>query len=103
LLDVVHDLAAPVVAAAGIALRILVRGHAADGFEDARPGEVLGGDQLDLTTLALELTPEELRGLRIDLRQPGGTEMLKRFLRDGHWLLPVISSSEHTRPIGPGE
>ena len=48
LLDLVDDLAAAVVAAAGIALGVLVRRHGADRLEHARPGEVLGCDQLDL-------------------------------------------------------
>src|SRR5439155_18073472 len=59
LLDLVNHLAAPVVALTGIALRVLVRRHAADGLEDARPGEVLRRNQLDLIALALELAAEE--------------------------------------------
>jgi hypothetical protein len=41
LLDLVHHLAAAVVALAGIALGVLVRGHRADGLEHRRPREVL--------------------------------------------------------------
>ena len=84
LLDLVDDLAAAVVAPAGIALGVLVRRHRADRLEHGRPGEVLGRDQLDLPALALELAPEQLRDLRVDLRQPGGLQVLDRFLRDGH-------------------
>jgi len=56
LLDLVDDLAAAVVALAGIALSVLVRRDASNRLEDARPREVLGGDELDLATLPLELT-----------------------------------------------
>src|SRR4029077_12062704 len=41
LLDLVDDLAAAVVAPAGVALGILVRRNTADRFEDRRPREVL--------------------------------------------------------------
>ena len=64
LLDLVDDLAAAVVAPARIALGVLVRRHAADGLEHARPGEVLGGDQLDLAALAVELVGRAARRSR---------------------------------------
>ena len=64
LLDLVDDLAAAVVALARIPLGVLVRRDRADGLEHARPGEVLGRDQLDLAALALELAPEERRRSR---------------------------------------
>src|SRR5205823_4323746 len=67
LLDGVDELAAAVVAPTGIALRVLVRRDRADGLEDRRPREVLRSDQLDLPALALQLPPEELRDLWIDL------------------------------------
>jgi hypothetical protein len=84
LLDLVDDLAAAVVAPAGVPLRVLVRRHAAHRLEHARPGEVLGGNQLDLTALPLELALDEGRGVGIDLGQPGPLELLERLLRDGH-------------------
>jgi hypothetical protein len=84
LLELVDDFAAPVVAAPRIALRILIRGHAPHGLEDTRPREVLGGDQLDLTALALELALDEGSGVGIDLGQPGPLELLQRLLRDRH-------------------
>jgi glycine hydroxymethyltransferase len=56
LLDLVHHLATAVIAPARIALRVLVRGDAADGLEHTRPGEVLGRDELDLAPLPLELS-----------------------------------------------
>ena len=89
LLDLVHDLAAAVVAAAGVALRVLVRRHRADGLEHARPGEVLGCDQLDLRALPLELAAEERRDFRIDVGKAGGAKLVERYLGDGH----AISSS----------
>ena len=87
LLDLVDDLAAAVVAAAGIALRVLVRGHGADRLEHARPGEVLRCDQLDLVALALELTPEQSGDLGIDVGETGGAKLVERFLGDGHAFL----------------
>ena len=74
LLDPVDDLAAAVVALARVALGVLVRRHRADGLEDGRPGEVLGGDQLDLRALPLELVAEQRSDVRIDLVEPGGAE-----------------------------
>ncbi len=70
LLDLVDDLAAAVVALARQALGVLVRRHRADGFEHRGPGEVLGGDQLDLAALALELLPEQRRDLGVDSASP---------------------------------
>ena len=84
LLDLVDHLAAAVVALAGIALRVLVRRHGADGLEHARPGEVLGRDQLDLPALALELAAEQPGDVRVDLLQARGAEPVERFLGDGH-------------------
>ena len=84
LLDLVDDLAAAVVAAAGIALGVLVRRHRADGLEHARPGEVLGCDQLDLRALPLELAAEERSDFRIDVGEAGGSKLVERFLGDGH-------------------
>src|SRR5439155_17640422 len=67
LLDLVDHLAAAVVALAWIALRVLVGGHRADRLEDRGPGEVLRGDELDLAALPVELAPDQLRDLGIDL------------------------------------
>ena len=67
LLDLVDDLAAAVVAPARVALRVLVRGHAAHRLEHGRPREVLRGDELDLAPLALELALEKRGDLRIDV------------------------------------
>ena len=100
-LDLVDDLAAAVVALARIALGVLVRRHRPDRLEDARPGEVLGRDQLDLTALPLELGGEQLRDLGIDLCEAGGAEVLEGFLRDGHAaLLPREVSGDATRASG---
>ena len=100
LLDLVHDLAAAVVALAGIALGVLVRRHRADGLEHARPGEVLGRDQLDLAALALELPAEQPGDVRVDLLQARGAEPVERFLGDGHCrssLARDASMLEHRR------
>ena len=84
LLHLVDDLAAAVVAAAGIALGVLVRRHRADRLQDARPREVLGCDQLDLRTLPLELLAEERSDFRIDVGEAGGAKLVERCLGDGH-------------------
>jgi hypothetical protein len=84
LLDLVHDLTAAVVAPAGIALGVLVRGDAADRLEQARPGEVLRRDQLDLCALALELALDESSDVGIDLGESGLAKLLEGLLRDRH-------------------
>src|SRR5215216_1521847 len=96
LLDLVDDLAAAVVALARIPLGVLVRRHRADGLEDRRPGEVLGGDELDLPALPLELPPEQLRDLGVDLGKHRAAQMLKSLVRDGH-------GGDATGPRGCGQ
>jgi hypothetical protein len=86
LLDLVDDLAPTVVPAAGIALGVLVRRHRADGLEHGRPREVLGGDQLDLPPLALELVADEPGDLGIDGVEPRLLQLLERRLDRGHDL-----------------
>ena len=88
LLDLVDDLAAAVVPAAGIPLCVLVRGHGADRFEHARPREVLRCDQFDLVALTLELTTEQDRDVGIDVGEAGAAELVERFLGDGHAVPP---------------
>ncbi len=84
LFDLVDDLAAPVVPLARVALGVLVRRNRPDGFEHARPGEVLGGDQLDLAALPLQLASEQGSDLRVDVGEPGHTELFERLLHDRH-------------------
>ena len=84
LLDLVDDLAAAVVALAGISLRVLVRGHAPGRLEHRRPGEVLRGDQLDLAALTGELAAEQRRDLRIDTGEPGRAQRREGLRSDGH-------------------
>ena len=67
LLGDVHELAAAVVALAGIALGVLVGEHRAHGFEHRFGNEVLGGDQLDAGGLATDFVANHLGNLRIDL------------------------------------
>ena len=64
LLDLVHELAAAVVATPGVALRVLVRQHRAHRLEDGGPREVLRGDQLDLAALAIGLPADQRRDRR---------------------------------------
>ena len=84
LLDLVDDLAAAVVAPAGIALGVLVRRHRPDRLEHRRPREVLRGDQLDLAPLALELGPQEAGDVGIDVREAGRGEVLEGLLGERH-------------------
>ena len=63
---------------------LLYTSDAADRLENARPGEVLGGDQFDLTTLALELSSEQPGDVGVDLGEPGGLQVLERLLGDCH-------------------
>jgi hypothetical protein len=70
-----------------------------DRLEHGRPGEVLGRDQLDLPALPVELAPEQLGDLRVDLRQPCGLEVLDRFLCDGH-SAPLSSLAPDGTPAG---
>ena len=77
LLDLVDDLAATVVAAPGVALGVLVRRDAPDRLEHGRPGEVLRSDQLDRAPLALELAPDQLDEVRIDVRESCSPQFLE--------------------------
>src|SRR5439155_2144049 len=88
LLDLVHDLAAAVVAPPGVALRVLVRRRRADRLEHRGPREVLRRDQLDLAALAFGLALEERGDVRVDVGQPGGGEVVERLVRDGHTAAP---------------
>ncbi len=64
-LDHVDELAAAVVAAAGVALGVLVRHHAAGGFQHGAADEVLRRDQLEPEVLARALVGDGLVDLRI--------------------------------------
>ena len=57
----VHELAAAVVALAGIALGVLVREHRAGGLENRAAHEVLRRDQLEALVLPLLLVANRLR------------------------------------------
>src|SRR6185503_8560347 len=74
LLDLVHDLAAAVVAVPGISLGVLVREDGAGRLEDRRPREVLRRDQLDLPALAVGLAADQRCDLGIVLREPPGPQ-----------------------------
>ena len=77
-LDLVHDLAAAVVALAGQALGVLVGEHRADGLEHGGPGEVLGRDQLELVALARELGVAEAGDLGVDLGEAETAQVVER-------------------------
>src|SRR5207253_2409806 len=81
-----------------IALRVLVRRRRSDRLEHRRPGEVLRRDQLDLAALAFGLALEERSEVRVDVGQPGGGEVLKRLVRDGHTAAPSPFPGSYWRP-----
>src|SRR5262249_20759820 len=100
--DLVDDLAAAVVALARVALRVLVGRRGADRFEDRRPREVLGGDQLDLPALAVGLARQELRDLRVDLVEPGCGQLLEGLLRCARHQLDRTAASSRRSTSAPG-
>ena len=61
----VHELAAAVVAPAGVALRVLVREDRAERLEHRLGDEVLGGDHLELAALPLGLVADGFRHLGV--------------------------------------
>jgi hypothetical protein len=67
LLDGVDVLAAAVVPAPGVALRVLVREHGPLGLQDGRGDVVLGGDHRERVALSLHLGVEGVGHLRVDL------------------------------------
>src|SRR6185295_5074827 len=69
-LDDVDDLAAAVVALAGVALRVLVGEDGARRLQHRFGDEVLGGDQLEVAMLPLGLLAEDLGDLGIHIGQP---------------------------------
>ena len=77
LLDLVHHLAAAVVATTRIALGVLVGENRAGCLEHGRPGEVLRRDQLDLAALAVGLPADQHSDLGIVLREPPGPQTLE--------------------------
>jgi hypothetical protein len=84
LLGDVDELAAAVVAAAGIALGVLVRQHAALRLEDRLRHEVLRRDHLERPLLAVELVLEHPRDLGIDVGEGPVEEVLGQL---GHAVL----------------
>ena len=62
----VGELAAAVVALAGITFGVLVGEHAAGGFEHRFGGEILAGDQLQARILALGFFADEIEDIGID-------------------------------------
>ena len=73
ILDDVGELAAAVIALAGISLGILVRKHRAGRFEHGFADKVLGGDQFQAFVLAAGFVVDGSGNLRIGSRTAGGT------------------------------
>src|SRR5581483_4090614 len=84
LLDLVDDLAAAVVPLPRIPLGVLVRRRRADGLEHRGPREVLGGDQLDLAALPLELAAEQLGDGRVELGEALRAQVFEGRLANRH-------------------
>ena len=64
-LDLVHDLAAAVIAGPGIALGIFVGQHGAHGFHDLVADEILRGDQFDAMHLTAALGGDQIENLGV--------------------------------------
>ena len=93
LLDLVDELAATVVAAPRISLRVLVRQDGADGFEHRRPREVLRRDQLDLAALTIGLPADQRSDLGIVLREPPDPQTLEVVGGDCHGTMLLAAAA----------
>ena len=65
----IHELAAPVVAAARIAFRVFVGQHRSGRLEHGTAHEIFRGDQLEAVVLPLDLMLDRLRNLGVGLRE----------------------------------
>ena len=83
LLHHVGKLAAAVVAAAGVALRILVGEHAAGGLQDSLAHEILRGNEFQLVGLTPSFPIDGVENLRIDQRKASCEVGV-----DGHGVYP---------------
>jgi hypothetical protein len=70
-LHLVDDSAASIVAAAGVALRVLVGQYRTLGLQYSGTGVVLGGDEVQSLPLPLVLLPQQSGQLRVLEGQPG--------------------------------
>ena len=86
----VDELAAAVVAAAGVALGVLVREHRALGLQHGDGNEVLARDHLEVIALSPELEFEHFGDLGIDLGQRGIQHRLGTGGFGQDWLLHDI-------------
>jgi hypothetical protein len=87
-LGLVDELAAAVVALAGIALGVLVGQHRSGGLQHRAADDVLGGDQLDLLALAGELAADGGGELGVALGEARGEEGVRSDGRPcGHGIL----------------
>ena len=77
LLGDVDELAAAIIAAARIALRIFVGHHRALRFEHGARDDVFRGDQLDLVPLATQFQVDGAGDLRVRLREGRGEECVR--------------------------
>jgi hypothetical protein len=87
-LDLVDELAAAVVALPGIALGVLVGENGALRLEDRLAHDVLGGDQLEVVLLALDLATDRREDRRVG---PLERRAHRRALRSGH--IPTSGST----------
>ena len=96
LLDLVHDLAAAVVALSRQALGVLVGERRAHRLEHRRRDEVLARDQLEAVLLA-----RRLRG-RIEAREPSGSAPAQARRRVGRVTASIFSTRRSWRPPSNG-
>ena len=103
--QVLHDvgeLAAAVVALAGIAFGVLVGEDAAGGFEHRFGGEVLAGDQLELGVLALRLRAGWPRRPRDPLRPGAAPCVLLSVMLNSSVAVSVLRSCSNSRSCSIG-
>ena len=84
LLHHVGKLAAPVVTATGVALRVLVGEHAAGGLQDGLAHEILRGNEFQLVGLTPGFPVDGVGNLRVDQRKASC-----EFGVDGHGGCPL--------------
>ena len=104
LFDLVHDVAATVVALTRQSFGVLVGERRADRFHDRRRHEILAGDELEPIALPLRFFVDQVRDYRIRLRQgiPRRQAIPLRPIRAGcttHVVFPEASASLSSRSI----
>ena len=79
----VDELAAAVIAPAGIAFGVFVGEHRALRLQNGAGDDVFGGDQLDFVALAAELQLDRARDFGVRVLEAGGKKRIGAYLRRG--------------------